>query len=240
MACYNGRVEKEGRMDNYVFDDVLAGSTVSCSYPGLEAVRTAPADDKPASKSLFFPGCSFLNYAMPLVQSVYDLLRNAGEVDGISVLCCGKILQYEGDGGASRAAFEQQFREHIAQTDVQRIVAACPNCVYALRKLLARDEATAGIEIVPSKPAIPQLRSAAMSALRVFSAGAASSPNRAASTCLMSALLSRWSASLARFSTSATHSSRSRALLQVKPSGRSCAHSSASVSLRLMIVPFRG
>ena len=136
-------------MDDYVFEDVLAGSTVSCSYPGLEAVRTAPAGEKPVSKSLFFPGCSFLNYAMPLVQSVYDLLRNAGEVDGISVLCCGKILEYEGDGGVARAAFEQQFREHIAETDVQRIVAACPNCVSALRKLLAVDEATAGIEVVP-------------------------------------------------------------------------------------------
>ncbi|MBR3181983.1 MAG: (Fe-S)-binding protein [Eggerthellaceae bacterium] len=136
-------------MDSYVFEDVLAGSTVSCSYPGLEAVRTAPAGEKPAGKSLFFPGCSFLNYAMPLVQSVYDLLRNAGEVDGISVLCCGKILEYEGDGGVARAAFEQQFREHIAETDVQRIVAACPNCVSALRKLLAVDEATAGIEVVP-------------------------------------------------------------------------------------------
>ena len=136
-------------MDDYVFEDVLAGSTVSCSYPGLEAVRTAPAGEKPAGKSLFFPGCSFLNYAMPLVQSVYDLLRNAGEVDGISVLCCGKILEYEGDGGVARAAFEQQFREHIAETDVQRIVAACPNCVSALRKLLAVDEATAGIEVVP-------------------------------------------------------------------------------------------
>ena len=135
-------------MDSYVFEDVLAGSTVSCSYPGLEAVRTAPAGEKPAGKSLFFPGCSFLNYAMPLVQSVYDLLRNAGEVDGISVLCCGKILEYEGDGGVARAAFEQQFREHIAETDVQRIVAACPNCVSALRKLLAVDEATAGIEVV--------------------------------------------------------------------------------------------
>ena len=136
-------------MDEYVFEDVLAGSTVSCSYPGLEAVRTVRADEKPEATSLFFPGCSFLNYAMPLVQSTYDLLRDAGQVDGISVLCCGKILEYEGDGGAARSAFERQFREHIAPTSVKRIVAACPNCVAALRKLLAKDEATAHIEVVP-------------------------------------------------------------------------------------------
>ena len=136
-------------MDEYSFEDAIANSKVTCSYPGLEAVRTASAGDMSQCESLFFPGCSFLNYAMPLVQSTYDLLLGAGQVDGISVLCCGKILEYEGDGGAARAEYEQQFRAHIAQTNVKRIVAACPNCVLALRKLLACDEATAAIEIVP-------------------------------------------------------------------------------------------
>ena len=135
-------------MDEYVFDDALAKSTVTCSYPGLEAVRVNKGETDECT-SLFFPGCSFINYAMPLVQSVYDLLHGAGEVDGVSLLCCGKILEYEGDGGVQRAAFEQEFRNHIAQTGIKRIVAACPNCVRALRKLLAVDEATAGIEVVP-------------------------------------------------------------------------------------------
>ena len=136
-------------MDEYTFEDVLAGSSVTCSYPGLDtSVAPSQAQASKECTSLFFPGCSFLNYAMPLVQSVYDLLAGGGQVEGISLLCCGKILEYEGDGGASRAAFEQQFRDHIAKTSVKRIVAACPNCVAALRKLLAADEATAGIEVV--------------------------------------------------------------------------------------------
>ena len=135
-------------MDEFEFEDALAQSRVTCSYPGLEAVR-AEAADIGECESLFFPGCSFINYAMPLVQTVYDLLLDEEEVDGISLLCCGKILEYEGDGGAQRAAFEQQFRDHIAQTSIKRIVAACPNCVYALRKLLQADDATAGIEVVP-------------------------------------------------------------------------------------------
>lgn len=136
-------------MDEYTFEDVLAGSSVTCSYPGLDtSVAPSQAQAGQGCASLFFPGCSFLNYAMPLVQSVYDLLAGGGQVEGISLLCCGKILEYEGDGGASRAAFEQQFRDHIAKTSVKRIVAACPNCVAALRKLLAADEATAGIEVV--------------------------------------------------------------------------------------------
>ena len=136
-------------MDEYTFEDALAGSTVSCSFPGLEAVSVSNAGGQDECESLFFPGCSFINYAMPLVQSVYDLLEGEEEVDGISLLCCGKILDFEGDGGAARAAFEQQFIEHIAQTSVKRIVAACPNCVAALRRMLAKDEATAGIEVVP-------------------------------------------------------------------------------------------
>lgn len=136
-------------MDEYKFDDVLAGGTITCSYPGLETVRTDHDESQTACTSMFFPGCSLINYAMPLVQSVYDLLRDAGQVDGMSLLCCGKILEYEGDGGASRAAFEQQFREHIAPMGMKRIVAACPNCVYALRKLLSREEATSAIEVVP-------------------------------------------------------------------------------------------
>ena len=135
-------------MDEFEFDDALALSKVTCSYPGLEAVSVG-ATDTSACESLFFPGCSFINYAMPLVQSTYDLLLDAEEVDGISLLCCGKILEYEGDGGAHRISFERQFRERISKSSIKRIVAACPNCVYALRKLLAVENSTAGIEVVP-------------------------------------------------------------------------------------------
>lgn len=161
-------------MDEYTFEDALAQSTVTCTYPGLTAQRikhaaeaggaasaeraaepvegatevTEPAQGG-ACASLFFPGCSFLNYGLPLVQAVYDLLAEAGQADGISLLCCGKILAYEGDGGVARAAYEQQFREHIVQTGIKRIIAACPNCVESLRGLLEADEATEGIQVVP-------------------------------------------------------------------------------------------
>ena len=135
-------------MDEYVFHDALAKSTVSCSFPGLEAVSVEGAGDGRECESIFFPGCSFLNYALPLVQSVYDLLKDAGQVDGISLVCCGKILDFEGDGGAVRQAFEQQLLDHVQRTQVKRIVAACPNCVYALRKTLAKRESCAGVEVV--------------------------------------------------------------------------------------------
>ena len=140
-------------MDTYQFEDALAASTVTCTYPGLAAKRVMHEENATECTSLFFPGCSFLNYGLPLVQAVYDLLPQEGAADGMSLLCCGKILEYEGDGGAARTAYEQQFRDHIVETHIGRIVAACPNCVVALRKLLAADEATANIEVV----ALPQV-----------------------------------------------------------------------------------
>ena len=76
-------------------------------------------------------------------------MAGAGRVEGISLLCCGKILSFEPDGKAVRAAFEDQLCEHVAAAGVERIVAACPNCVAALRGALAEDERTAGVEVVP-------------------------------------------------------------------------------------------
>lgn len=136
-------------MTDYAFDDVLAHSKVTCSFPGLEAVRARHEEKMDPCTSLFFPGCSFINYGLPLVQSTYELLKDAGEVDGISLLCCGKILEYEPDSDLVRPIFEQQFRDHIVKTDVKRIVAACPNCVAALRNLLSANEQTSNIEVVP-------------------------------------------------------------------------------------------
>ncbi len=142
-------------MNPYVFEDALTSSEVSCDYPGLQALMVEHAATPEACPTLFFPGCSLINYALPLVKSVYDLLREAGWADGISLLCCGKILSYEPDGKTLRKTFEGELREHLAAAKVERIVAACPNCVLALRQALARDERTSGIEVI----ALPKLLS---------------------------------------------------------------------------------
>lgn len=136
-------------MGPYTFEDALTGSAISCDYPGLQALMVEQAGSPKECASLFFPGCSLINYGLPLVQSVYDLLKAAGEVEGVSLLCCGKILQYEPDGPAQRRAFEGELVEQVVARGVTRIVAACPNCVLALRGALARDERTSSIEIVP-------------------------------------------------------------------------------------------
>ena len=135
-------------MQRYEFTDVLTGAHLECLYPGMQALKVKQSSSPEQATSIFFPGCSFLNYALPLVSSVYDVLKRDGAVDGISLLCCGKILSFEPDGEAVRAAYEVQFREHLLESGVKRIVAACPNCVKALRGFLEEDEATADIEIV--------------------------------------------------------------------------------------------
>lgn len=135
-------------METYTFEDVLTGSTVACGYPYLKSWSVESTGQAKPCESVFFPGCSFINYGLPMVQAVYDTLLQGQCVQGISLLCCGKILSYEPNGDVVRPRFEDQLREHLVAAGTKRIVAACPNCVAALRGACAADERTAGIEIV--------------------------------------------------------------------------------------------
>ncbi len=136
-------------MEEYVLEDALTGATVAFDAATGEARLASPGTGELAAcPSVFFPGCSLINYALPLVMAVYDTLLEAGSVDGASLLCCGKILSYEPDGDAVRASFEEELRAHVAAAGVGRIVAACPNCAAALRGALAADGATAAVEVV--------------------------------------------------------------------------------------------
>ena len=144
-------------METYTFEDVLTGSTVQCTHPYLQSHAVAGGKEPVACESLFFPGCSFINYGLPLVQAVYDLLKQAGSVQGISLLCCGKILSYEPNGDVIRPRFEEQLREHVLASGVKRIVAACPNCVTALRNALAADERTTGVEVMALPAVLGQM-----------------------------------------------------------------------------------
>ena len=145
-------------MTQYSFDDALTGSAITCDYPGLQAMKVRDGIQVPEGcESLFFPGCSLINYALPLVQSVYDLLAGAGKVQGLSLLCCGKILSYEPNGDVVRDSFELQLIERVAETGVKRFICACPNCVKALREAFARDERTASVEVVPLPVVLAEL-----------------------------------------------------------------------------------
>ncbi len=136
-------------MDSYEFVDALTGDAISQSCSTGEVTIERGVHGKKTYTSIFFPGCSMINYAMPLVASVYETLKQHGEVDGISLLCCGKILSFEPDGDTIRADFEEDFKEHIVACGIQRMVCACPNCVKALREAFIEDERTKHIELVP-------------------------------------------------------------------------------------------
>ncbi len=136
-------------MADFVINDALTGDLIEFNYQSGDAIiergESVPAEG--SCDTLFFPGCSFINYAMPLVAATYDLLREAGEADGISVLCCGKILSYEPDGQIIRDSFEEELREHVAAVGIKRMICACPNCVKALREAFANDERTRNVEL---------------------------------------------------------------------------------------------
>ncbi len=136
-------------MEDYVITDALTGDTVAFDYTTGDAYLKCSGQPQTSCTALFFPGCSFINYAMPLVSAVYDTLTTQGLVDGISVLCCGRILSYEPNGDVLRDTLEQQLRDRLAQMHVSRIVTACPNCLKALREAFAFDERVSSIEIVP-------------------------------------------------------------------------------------------
>lgn len=140
-------------MEDFVFIDALSGDGIGLTYAGGQASLSKGDGELPACASVFFPGCSMLNYAMPLVSAVYSTLVDAGVVDGISVLCCGKILSYEPEGDALRTGFEEELRQAVAKTSIERFVCACPNCVRALREAFAGDERTERIRI----DALPQV-----------------------------------------------------------------------------------
>ncbi|MEF9841129.1 MAG: (Fe-S)-binding protein [Raoultibacter sp.] len=139
-------------MDDQVFVDVLTENVMvfDGSFYKQQEINRDDAENRCAS--LFFPGCSFLNFAPHLMQKVYNRLFVTGAVDGISLVCCGKMLSFEPDADTVRPAFEKQLIFSVLEHGVERIVAACPNCVETLREVLQADPDAAKIEVV----ALPQ------------------------------------------------------------------------------------
>ena len=134
-------------MDTYTFNDALAGHSITCEFPQLGGFQIENTVCASGATSLFFPGCSLINFGLPLVEAVYQTLVEAGIVEGISLLCCGKIVSYEPHGEAVRASFEEQLRETLIAAGTKRMVTACPNCVVALRSMLGADVRTQDIRV---------------------------------------------------------------------------------------------
>lgn len=101
-------------MDDMAFTDALTGHVIAVSADGGAArvVEKRPVEDAP---SVFFPGCSMVNYAPALVSVMADYLAGAGIAQGVSLLCCGKILDFEEGGAARRDTVDEKMREAFAR-----------------------------------------------------------------------------------------------------------------------------
>lgn len=126
----------------------LQGGTCSCA-PGAQAARVR-------TNTLFFPGCSFMNNAQDIMDRVFSDLREYDASCGITLLCCGKILEFEADGARLRENFERALVERCIEKRVRRIIAACPNCVHELRTAFARYHSEYAVEIAPLPQALAE------------------------------------------------------------------------------------
>jgi Fe-S oxidoreductase len=100
----------------------------------------------PSVRHLFIPGCSLSSYSQELTLAIYQYLRDLGEVDGLSLACCGNILDFVLPF-EDRARYAETLAARLAAHGVTRIVTACPNCYRAYRDL-AHDRLDSALEVI--------------------------------------------------------------------------------------------
>lgn len=84
----------------------------------------------------FFPGCTLMTYSPQLTRKVYQILSKEQPGPVFFTECCGKPLYQIGlpaRGNKSR----EKVRNKIISSDIKCLVAACPNCYYELKQIMA-------------------------------------------------------------------------------------------------------
>lgn len=135
-------------MRENTFYDALAGSVVTIGDNSFNSHKQEGEGAAKSCTSLFYPGCSFTNFAPELLVPLYRMLEDLGQVDGISFICCGKILKFEPDAKTVKPAFQSRLAHAIATQGIKRMVVACPNCVAELRGMKKTYEELIDLEIV--------------------------------------------------------------------------------------------
>lgn len=128
------------------FDDVLSGDRITFLAHECQ-VDAGVVGGGEVCETVLFAGCSFLNYAPILLDRVYRTLHARGSVDGVTLQCCGRILEFVPDGRDELSAFRQRLMGALRGAGVKRIVAACPNCCAYLEKQIG--EVGLAIEVMP-------------------------------------------------------------------------------------------
>ncbi len=134
-------------MSENTFTDALAGSVVTIGEASFGDEKLEGDGAAQGCTSLFYPGCSFTNFAPELLIPLYRMLKDRGQVDGVSFICCGKILKFEPDAKTVKPAFQEQLADVIVARGIERMVVACPNCIAELRAMREKYENLAGLEI---------------------------------------------------------------------------------------------
>lgn len=156
----------------------LAGNVFSKlrAWRGI-AYDDALVKDGGECASLFFPGCTLSTYAPELTELTWELLRKEGLAQGITALCCGKLLW--SIGLVSRtSSYMQALDERFAALGVRRIIAGCPNCYQALAHAQEAGQVSAGIELC----ALPRVLADAGLRIRPEVAGAMTDAGLAVAT----------------------------------------------------------
>jgi Fe-S oxidoreductase len=110
-------------------------------YTALRAAQGFEYDDtlsepaSPVARRLFIPGCSLSSYSQELTLAVYHYLGELGEVDGLSLVCCGNILNFVLPH-EERTRYAEALAARLVAHGVTSIITACPNCYQAYRGLV--------------------------------------------------------------------------------------------------------
>lgn len=135
-------------MEAQTYYDVLAGRNLELQGSSVIA-DTEHKDIILQEGGLFFPGCAFINFGRALTNQVFQDLKERGLAQGISLMCCGKILQYEDATGEARNTHHTRLLERLKATGVTRIITACPNCLTELQSLFEKKQVGDEFKVLP-------------------------------------------------------------------------------------------
>lgn len=88
-------------------------------------------ESEPSSETVFFPGCTYLNFYPHTVEKVKNMLLDAGVRFSIFEGCCGFPLYWMG--------YLDEFRKHTSYLKkrlkkVKKVISMCPHCTWYMRE----------------------------------------------------------------------------------------------------------
>ncbi len=124
--------QRDALPNNFVYDYMipqlksLRNHQIISTSPFLTLSKVA-TNNKRASKSVFFPGCSLSAYSPRLVLKAYNYLQQKIPGIGIILNCCGKPSRDLGDKDRFQKIFGGTLKE-FSRFGIEEVVVPCINC----------------------------------------------------------------------------------------------------------------